>query len=116
MTHAEVVTLNDQTNVTSHVHSCDSERTGRRPYLSLLVGGPDLPAKEAFAPLATRAWTPQYSPPKQNRGPLLLICVLGVVLVVVLAVGAVVLLCDDDRTVPATHSAGLSWTAAACPK
>jgi hypothetical protein len=109
MTHAEVVTLNDQTDVTSHVHSCDSERTGRRPYLRLLVGGPDLPGKEAFAPLATRGWTPPahrlcchgaaepvpvaaVRPAEANRGPLLLICVLGVVL----AVGAVVLLRDNE--------------------
>jgi hypothetical protein len=39
---------------------------------------------------------PQYGSPKRNRGPLLLIGVLGLVLVVVLVVGAVVLLRDDE--------------------
>ncbi|GAA1587470.1 hypothetical protein GCM10009789_46250 [Kribbella sancticallisti] len=38
---------------------------------------------------------PQYGPPQRNRGPLVLVVVLGLVLVIVLAVGAVVLLRAD---------------------
>ena len=40
--------------------------------------------------------TPQYGPPKRSRGPLILVGVLGLVLIVVIAVGAFVLLRNDD--------------------
>jgi preprotein translocase subunit SecD len=40
--------------------------------------------------------TAQYGPPKRGRGPLVLVGVLGLVLIVVIALGAFVLLRNDD--------------------
>jgi preprotein translocase subunit SecD len=51
---------------------------------------------------------PQYGPPKRSRGPLVLVALLGVVLVAVLAIGAVVLLRNgDSKADSAPKSAGV---------